>query len=206
MNSPAMRSRLRNTAAAKWMRPGCRNIVCTLAPTLSARKACRCNASRFRGGFLTSDQLVRIADASAGYGSGFMHFTTREDAQIYYVQLEQVPELLRFLAEGGITSREASGNTVRNITACYRAGTSAPEAFVVSPNADALYFSPCIQRFPKNNNHFPRENSCLSSTQRTTPHKAHGRLQQLYNKTHLPKRESACTLHNGFKSAAPRFT
>lgn len=98
------------------------------------------------GGFLTSDQLVRIADASAGYGSGFMHFTTREDAQIYYVQLEQVPELLRFLAEGGITSREASGNTVRNITACYRAGTSAPEAFVVSPYADALFRARLIHK------------------------------------------------------------
>ena len=91
------------------------------------------------GGFLNADQLVRIADASERYGSGFMHFTTREDAQIYYVHLEQVPELLRFLAAGGITSREACGNTVRNITACYRAGTSATEAFDVSPYADALF-------------------------------------------------------------------
>jgi len=91
------------------------------------------------GGFLNADQLVRIADASERYGSGFMHFTTREDAQIYYVQLEQTPELLRFLAAGGITSREACGNTVRNITACYRAGTSATEAFDVSPYADALF-------------------------------------------------------------------
>src|SRR5262245_48932852 len=85
------------------------------------------------GGFLNADQLVRLADASETYGSGFMHFTTREDAQIYYVKLEQAPELLRFLAAGGITSREACGNTVRNITACYRAGTSATEAFDVSP-------------------------------------------------------------------------
>jgi sulfite reductase beta subunit-like hemoprotein/uncharacterized protein (UPF0332 family) len=91
------------------------------------------------GGFLNADQLVRIADASERYGSGFMHFTTREDAQIYYVQLDQVPELLRFLAAAGITSREACGNTVRNITACYRAGTSATEAFDVSPYADALF-------------------------------------------------------------------
>ena len=94
---------------------------------------------KFPGGFLNADQLVRLADASERYGSGFMHFTTREDAQIYYVQLEQVPELLRFLAAGGITSREACGNTVRNITACYRAGTSATEAFDVSPYADALF-------------------------------------------------------------------
>src|SRR5688572_24178793 len=91
------------------------------------------------GGVLNAGQLVRLADASERYGSGFMHFTTREDAQIYYVQLDQVPELLRFLAAGGITSREACGNTVRNITACYRAGTSAIEAFDVSPYADALF-------------------------------------------------------------------
>src|SRR6266498_2932928 len=91
------------------------------------------------GGRLTADQLVRLADASDRYGSGFIHFTTREDAQIYYVKLEEAPELLRYLAEAGITSREACGNTVRNITACYRAGTSATEAFNVLPYADALF-------------------------------------------------------------------
>jgi sulfite reductase (ferredoxin) len=90
-------------------------------------------------GVLTSDQLVRLADAADRFGSGFMHFTTREDVQIYYVKLEETPDLLRFLAEGGITSREACGNTVRNITACYRAGTSATEAFDVGPYAEALF-------------------------------------------------------------------
>ena len=91
------------------------------------------------GGFLTADQLARLADAADRFGSGFMHITTREDAQIYYVKLEEAPELLRFLAAGGITSREACGNTVRNITACYRSGTSATEAFDVSPYANALF-------------------------------------------------------------------
>ena len=91
------------------------------------------------GGFLTADQLVRLADAADRFGSGFIHFTTREDAQIYYVKLEEVPTLLRFLAEGNITSREACGNTVRNITACYRAGTSATEAFNVLPYAQGLF-------------------------------------------------------------------
>src|SRR6266567_2251795 len=83
------------------------------------------------GGFLTADQLVRLADAADQFGSGFIHFTTREDAQIYYVKLEEAPYLLRFLAKAGITTREACGNTVRNITACYRAGTSATEVFNV---------------------------------------------------------------------------
>src|SRR6267142_5598655 len=91
------------------------------------------------GGLLTADQLARLADAADRFGSGFIHFTTREDAQIYYVKLEEAPDLLRFLAAAGITSREACGNTVRNITACYRAGTSATESFNVQPYADALF-------------------------------------------------------------------
>lgn len=91
------------------------------------------------GGFLTADQLVCLADAADRFGSGFLHFTTREDAQIYYVKLEETPHLLRFLAAAGITSREACGNTVRNITACYRAGTSATEIFNVLPYTDALF-------------------------------------------------------------------
>src|SRR5438128_7996189 len=91
------------------------------------------------GGFLSADQMVRLADAADQFGSGFLHFTTREDAQIYYVKLEETPDLLRFLAEAGITSREACGNTVRNITACYRAGTSATEAFNVLPYSQALF-------------------------------------------------------------------
>src|SRR5229473_415101 len=91
------------------------------------------------GGYLTADQLVRLADAADQFGSGFIHFTTREDAQIYYVKLEEAPYLLRFLARAGITTREACGNTVRNITACYRAGTSATEAFNVGPYAEALF-------------------------------------------------------------------
>src|SRR6266850_3647692 len=91
------------------------------------------------GGVLSADQLARLADAADRFGSGFIHFTTREDAQIYYVKLEETPDLLRFLAEAGITSREACGNTVRNITACYRAGTSATEAFNVQPYSQALF-------------------------------------------------------------------
>jgi sulfite reductase (ferredoxin) len=91
------------------------------------------------GGYLTADQLTRLADTADRYASSFIHFTTREDAQLYYLQLEEAPALLRSLAEVGITTREACGNTVRNITACYRAGASHTEAFNVYPYADALF-------------------------------------------------------------------
>jgi sulfite reductase (ferredoxin) len=91
------------------------------------------------GGFLTAEQLTRLADTADRYASGFIHFTTREDAQLYYLKLEDAPLLLRDLAAVGITTREACGNTVRNITACYRAGISHNEAFNVYPYAQALF-------------------------------------------------------------------
>lgn len=91
------------------------------------------------GAVLSADQLICLADAAERFGSGFVHFTTREDAQIYYLKLEEAPNLMRFLAASGITTREACGNTVRNITACYRAGTSPTEAFDVAPYAHALF-------------------------------------------------------------------
>jgi sulfite reductase (ferredoxin) len=94
---------------------------------------------KFPGGRLTSNQLGCLADAADRFGSGFIHFTTREDAQIYYVKLVEAPALLRSLAAAGITTREACGNTVRNITCCYRSGTAKDEAFPVVPYAEALF-------------------------------------------------------------------
>src|SRR5262252_4808476 len=91
------------------------------------------------GGYLNADQLTRLADTADRYASSFIHFTTREDAQLYYLRLEEAPALLRALAEVGVTTREACGNTVRNITACYRAGVSHTEIFNVYPYAQALF-------------------------------------------------------------------
>src|SRR5215470_2128337 len=91
------------------------------------------------GGYLTADQLTRLADVADRYASGFIHFTTREDAQLYYLRLEEAPALLRALTEVGVTTREACGNTVRNITACYRAGVSHTEVFTVYPYAPAPF-------------------------------------------------------------------
>jgi sulfite reductase (ferredoxin) len=102
------------------------------------------------GGYLTADQLIRLADAADRYASGFIHFTTREDAQLYYLRLEEAPALLRSLAEVGVTTREACGNTVRNITACYRAGVSHNEVFNVYPYAQALFHYFVRNKFNQN--------------------------------------------------------
>lgn len=94
---------------------------------------------KFPGGTISSDQLLKLADVADRYASGFIHFTTREDAQLYYIKLEECPDMMRDLASAGITTREACGNTVRNITACYRSGVSATEVFDVIPYAHALF-------------------------------------------------------------------
>ncbi len=94
---------------------------------------------KFPGGSLSSDQFITLANVAEKYAGGFIHFTTREDAQLYYIKLEECPDMLRDLALGGITTREACGNTVRNITACYQSGISATEPFDVTPYAHALF-------------------------------------------------------------------
>ncbi len=94
---------------------------------------------KFPGGVMSSDQLIKLADVADRFASGFIHFTTREDAQLYYIKLEECPEMMAELASAGITTREACGNTVRNITACYRSGVAATEVFNVVPYAEALF-------------------------------------------------------------------
>src|ERR687894_1135125 len=71
-------------------------------------------------GRLTVKQLLTISDVSDEYASKNLHLTTRQDIQIHFVSLDRTPELWAKLAEDDITTREACGNTVRNITAGYK--------------------------------------------------------------------------------------
>ncbi len=89
-------------------------------------------------GKLSSAQLRKLADVSDRYASGFFHLTTRQDAQLYYLSLENVPDMMRDLASAGITTREACGNTVRNVTASPITGASPTETFDVTHYAEAF--------------------------------------------------------------------
>ncbi|HEV8317926.1 MAG TPA: nitrite/sulfite reductase [Vicinamibacterales bacterium] len=89
-------------------------------------------------GILTSVQLRALADVATTYSRGFGHITTRQNVQLHFVRLHTVEAALRRLADDGLTTREACGNSVRNITACAFAGTAEDEVFDVSPYADAL--------------------------------------------------------------------
>ncbi len=86
-------------------------------------------------GVLTPAQLRVLAEIGDTYSTGRGHVTTRENVQFHFVQLENVPAAMRLLAAAGLTTREACGNTVRNVTACPVAGICPGEAFDVTPYA-----------------------------------------------------------------------
>ncbi len=88
-------------------------------------------------GGLTALQMEALADMAEEYSDGILHVTTRQDFQLHYVHIEDTPALARRLAAAGITTREACGNSVRNVTACPLAGVCKDESFDVSPYADA---------------------------------------------------------------------
>src|SRR5580765_3183950 len=89
-------------------------------------------------GLLTAEQLDALADVGQKYSRGFGHITTRQNVQFHFVKLHDVELAMRELADVGLTTREACGNSVRNITACAYAGVAADERFDVTPYAEAL--------------------------------------------------------------------
>jgi len=88
-------------------------------------------------GVLDAPQLRAIAEVAARYSRGFGHITTRQNVQLHFVRLADVEPAMRLFAEAGLTTREACGNAVRNITACPYAGVGEHELFDVTPYAEA---------------------------------------------------------------------
>lgn len=89
-------------------------------------------------GRMTADQLLCLADFADKYSNKILHVTTRQDIQFHYVKIDDVPNGLKDLADHDLTTREACGNTVRNVTACHKAGTCKEEVFDVAPYGKAI--------------------------------------------------------------------
>ncbi|HET9059112.1 MAG TPA: nitrite/sulfite reductase, partial [Acidimicrobiales bacterium] len=104
-------------------------------------------------GSITPEQLETFADVADRYSRGWGHLTTRQNVQFHFVQLQAVPQLLRDLAKTGLTTREACGDTVRNITGCHLAGACPFEVLDISPWAEAAFrhflHHPYAQRLPR---------------------------------------------------------
>ena len=105
-------------------------------------------------GGVTADQMDVLGEVAEKYTplkKG--HITTRENIQYHHVPLAETPELLRLLGDTGLSTREACGNTVRNVVAHPSAGVSKDEVFDVTPYsvAYARYFlrHPTTQNMPR---------------------------------------------------------
>ncbi len=105
-------------------------------------------------GGVTADQLDtlgRIAREYAPLGKG--HVTTRENIQFHFIPLEGAAEALRILGGAGLSTREACGNCVRNVTGSPYAGVGKDEVFDPTPYAGAFvrYFvrKPFTQDLPR---------------------------------------------------------
>ena len=89
-------------------------------------------------GLLESRQLRKMAHIVRKYDKGYGHFTTRQNIQLNWPQLEQVPDLLGELAEVQLHGIQACGNDTRNITADYLAGVAADEHTDPRPYCELL--------------------------------------------------------------------
>ncbi len=105
-------------------------------------------------GTMTPEQLHAIAECAEMYTPRKLgHVTTRQAIQLHFVMLEDAPKIMRRLAEVGVTTREACGHTVRNVTADPLTGIAEDCVFDVTPYAEAAmrYFlrNPVNQKLPR---------------------------------------------------------
>src|ERR1700737_2112149 len=105
------------------------------------------------GGRVTADQLEALAEATARWGRGLAHVTTRQDIQLHYLEIEETVELQRLLALSGVTTVGACADTVRNVTASHSAGVLEDEVFDVTPHAqvvnDHFLYHPHNRKLPR---------------------------------------------------------
>ncbi|MCM2331233.1 MAG: nitrite/sulfite reductase [Pseudomonas sagittaria] len=89
-------------------------------------------------GTLSSAQLRTLAHIARHYDRGYGHFTTRQNIQFNWIELEQVGDILERLAEVEMHAIQTSGNCVRNITTEAFAGVAADELLDPRPLAEIL--------------------------------------------------------------------
>jgi sulfite reductase (NADPH) hemoprotein beta-component len=89
-------------------------------------------------GLLSSKQLRMLAHIARKYDRGYGHFTTRQNIQFNWIELEQTPDILTDLSSVEMHSIQTSGNCIRNITTDEFAGVAADEILDPRPFCEIL--------------------------------------------------------------------
>ena len=104
-------------------------------------------------GGVDPDQLDMLGHIADTYSRGWGHITTRQSIQFHFVQLDQIPTVMRLLGSVGLTTREACGDMVRNVQGCHLAGACPQEVLDITQWAEAafrhLLRNPLGQRLPR---------------------------------------------------------
>ena len=104
-------------------------------------------------GSITPEQLEMMGYIADAYSRGWGHITTRQNIQFHFVELDTVPEVLRLFGSVGMTTREACGDTVRNVQGCHLAGACPFEVLDITQWAEAAFRhfvrNPLSQRLPR---------------------------------------------------------
>ena len=105
------------------------------------------------GGVLTSEQTRIIGQiaidfangpiSNPHFGNNFLDITTRQDVQMHWIKMENVPEIWRRLEEVGMTTVQACGDSARNVLCCPVSGLGHDEVIDAYPVAQAVsdYFT-----------------------------------------------------------------
>ncbi|MBQ0756763.1 MAG: nitrite/sulfite reductase, partial [Amphritea sp.] len=89
-------------------------------------------------GTLSADQLRVLARIANEFDRSYGHFTTRQNIQFNWIELEQVPDILQLLADHDMHAIQTSGNCVRNITTEAFAGVAGDEVMDPRPMAEII--------------------------------------------------------------------
>ena len=89
-------------------------------------------------GLLSSNQLRKLAFVAKHFDKGYGHFTTRQNIQFNWPELEDVPDILAHLAEVEMHAIQTSGNCIRNTTTDQYAGVAADELEDSRPFCEAI--------------------------------------------------------------------
>ena len=93
---------------------------------------------RIDGGAMSADQLRAIAWASERFGRDVADVTDRQNVQLHWIRIEDVPDIFERNEAAGLSSQEACGDTPRVILGCPLAGVTADEVFDATPDVRAV--------------------------------------------------------------------